>query len=183
MTLDALVSCGPYEGALAESIKALKYGGRKALVEPLARELAVAFVRLPERPDVLTWVPMHAKDLGWRRFDHAELLARELSGIVRVPAVPLLVKCEQRPPQVNLNPVARALNVDGCFKPESGVDIDGQSVAIVDDVCCSGATLLQAAQVLKEAGALKVYGLVAAVSPQHEEIVAAVRRRWPEFGR
>jgi predicted amidophosphoribosyltransferase len=94
-TLDALISCGPYEGALEESLKELKYGFRRELAKPLARELAVAFVRLPARPDLLTWIPLHAKDLQWRKFNHAQLLAEELSTIVRVPAKELLMKVQR----------------------------------------------------------------------------------------
>jgi predicted amidophosphoribosyltransferase len=63
-TLDALISCGPYEGALEESLKELKYGFRRELAKPLARELAVAFVRLPARPDLLTWDPAARQRLG-----------------------------------------------------------------------------------------------------------------------
>ncbi len=40
-TLDALVSCGLYEGALEESIKALKYEFREELAQHLAREVSV----------------------------------------------------------------------------------------------------------------------------------------------
>ncbi len=183
MILDALISCGLYEGAMEESIKALKYGGRRGLAKPLARELAVAFVRLPRRPNVLTSIPMYSKDLEWRRFDQAELLARELSRNVNVPFRALLVKHRQIPPQMNLNPVARALNVRGAFEIRPEAKADGLTVAIIDDVCCSGATLLEAAQVLKDAAVKRVYGLVCAESPQREEIVKAIRRRQPEFGK
>lgn len=182
-TLDGLISCGPYEGALEESIKGLKYSFRREMVKPLARELAVAFVRLPERPDVLTWVPMHPKDLRWRGFNHAELLAQELSRIVNVPAEALLTKCHETVYQTNLNPIARALNVRDCLQLAPDAKVDGLRVAIIDDVCCSGATLLEAARALKDAGALRVYGLVCAESSQRSEIVEAIRRRWPEFGR
>jgi len=182
-TLDALISCGPYEGAIEESICAFKYGGRRELAKPLARELAVAYVRLPKRPDVFTWVPMHLKDRLWRGFNHAELLAKELGRIVKRPARALLTKCRQVPPQVNLNPIARALNVQGCLKLAPRVNVEGLAIAVVDDVCCSGATLFEAARALKEAGAKRVYGLVLAESSNREEIVAAIRRRLPEFGK
>jgi ComF family protein len=181
-TLDALISCGPYEGALEESLQELKYGFRRELAKPLARELAVAFVRLPARPDLLTWIPMHAKDLQWR-FNHAQLLAEELSAIVRVPAKELLMKCRETAYQTNLNPIARALNVRDCFELAEAADVEGKRIAVIDDICCSGATLLEAARVLKGAGAQRVYGLVCAESLHRPEIVKAIRTRWPDFGR
>jgi ComF family protein len=182
-TLDALVSCGPYEGALEESIKALKYEFREELARPLARELAVAFVRLPMRPDVLTFIPICDKDQEWRCFNHAELLAHELGKIVQTPVHALLRKCRETAYQSNLNPIARALNVRDCFELTDDADVAGKRIVIVDDICCSGATLLEAARVLKEAGAKRVYGLVLAESVHRPEIVQAIRQRWPDFGR
>jgi len=182
-TLDSLISCGSYEGALEESIKELKYGFRRELAKPLARELAVAFVRLPSRPDLLTWIPMHPKDLQWRKFNHAQLLASELSVIVKVPAQALLIKCRETAYQTNLNPIARALNVRDCFELVKDADVGGKRIAVIDDICCSGATLLEAARVLKDAGAKRVYGLVCAESVHRPEIVKAIRTRWPDFGR
>jgi ComF family protein len=182
-TLDALISCGPYEGALEESLKELKYGFRRELAKPLARELAVAFVRLPARPGLLTWIPMHAKDLQWRKFNHAQLLAEELSTIVRVPAKELLMKCRETAYQTNLNPIARALNIRDCFELAEDADVEGKRIAVIDDICCSGATLLEAARVLKGAGAQRVYGLVCAESLHRPEIIKALRTRWPDFGR
>lgn len=182
-TLDALISCGPYEGALEESIKALKYGFRKELAKPLARELAISWVRLPTKPDFITWIPMHPKDRAWRGFDHAELLAQELSVIVKVPAKALLRKCKETAYQSNLNPIARALNVRDCFELADGVDVAGKQIAAVDDICCSGATMLEAARVLKDAGAKRVYGLCCAESVHRVEIVRRIRERWPDFGK
>jgi ComF family protein len=181
-TLDFLVSGGSYENGLGESLQELKYGFRRELAKPLARELAVAFVRLPARPDLLTWIPMHAKDLQWR-FNHAQLLAEELSTIVRVPAKELLMKCRETAYQTNLNPIARALNVRDCFELAEDADVEGKRIAVIDDICCSGATLLEAARVLKGAGAKRVYGLVCAESVHRPEIVKAIRTRWPDFGR
>lgn len=182
-TLDALVSCGPYEGALEESIKALKYEFREELAQPLARELAIAWVRLPSRPDVITFIPMCDKDREWRCFNHAELLAHELSQIVGIPAKALLRKCHETAYQSNLNPIARALNVRDCFELIDGVDVAGKRVVVVDDICCSGATMLEAARVLKDAGAKRVYGLCCAESIHRAEIVQRIRERWPDFGR
>lgn len=182
-TLDALVSCGAYEGCLEESIKALKYQFREELAKPLARELAIAWVQLPSRPDIITWIPMHPKDRRWRGFDHAQLLAEELSALVKIPTKALLRKCRETAYQSNLNPIARALNVRDCFELAPDTKVAGLRIVVVDDICCSGATLWEAARVLKESGAKSVYGLVCAESSHREKLVEAIRKRWPEFGR
>ncbi|MDW8329298.1 MAG: phosphoribosyltransferase family protein [Candidatus Bipolaricaulota bacterium] len=182
-TLDALISCGPYEGCLEESIRALKYEFRRELARPLARELAIAWVRLPSRPDVLTFIPMCAKDQEWRCWNHAELLAQELSKIVKIPVKALLRKCRETAYQSNLNPIARVLNVRDCFELAQDTDVTGKRIAVVDDICCSGATMLEAARVLKEHGARRVYGLCVAESVHRPEIVKRIRERWPDFGR
>jgi predicted amidophosphoribosyltransferase len=82
-----------------------------------------------------------------------------------------------------LNPIARALNVRDCFELVEDADVEGKRIAVIDDICCSGATLLEAARVLKGAGAQRVYGLVCAESLHRPEIVKAIRTRWPDFGR
>ena len=145
--LDQLISCGLYEGCLEESIKALKYRFRKQLVPLLAKELAVAFmsasptdIKLKRRPNVITWVPMYERQLRWRGFNHSELLAKELSKIVDIPARPLLTKCRQTAFKVSLSPIARAGNVVGCFEIGKA-DVSGKRVVVVDDVVLSGATL------------------------------------------
>jgi predicted amidophosphoribosyltransferase len=70
----------------------------------------------------------------------------------------------------------------GCFELAPQADVTDKRVLLIDDIVLSGATLQEAAKVLKRAGAKSVYGLVLAISPQHQEIVKRIRERIPDFG-
>jgi predicted amidophosphoribosyltransferase len=78
--------------------------------------------------------------------------------------VPLLAgacrKVRDTPPQAQLPWKARAANVRGAFVCDA--DLAGMSVAVVDDVMTTGATLDELARNLKRAGATRVSGWVVA---------------------
>lgn len=71
-----------------------------------------------------------------------------------------LLKIRDTPPQAGLDREARLKNVRGAF--DCGESLAGQHIAIVDDVMTTGATLSEAAKVLKKAGATFVSAWVVA---------------------
>lgn len=68
--------------------------------------------------------------------------------------------------QWNLSPAKRKRNVADAFAVRKGHKFSGQTVCLVDDITTSGATLNECAKTLKEAGAQKVFAVVAAVAMQ-----------------
>ena len=68
-------------------------------------------------------------------------------------------------PQASLSWKERATNVRNAFVCE--LDLEGKSVAVVDDVLTTGATLNELAVTLKRRGAREVVGWVAARTPPH----------------
>jgi ComF family protein len=147
-----------YEFPCDRLIQALKYRARLALAGYFARALVSR--TLPEI-DVIVPMPLHPKRLAERGFNQALEIAR---GVAR----PLGVKMEPRgvqrvrdtAPQTGLPYEDRAKNVRGAF--DCALDISGASVAVVDDVMTTGATLNEVARVLKRAGAARVENLVIA---------------------
>jgi len=67
------------------------------------------------------------------------------------------------PPQQSLPLQARRRNVQGVFALRR--PLDAGSVAVVDDVLTTGATLDEVARVLKRGGAARVVNLVIARTP------------------
>jgi len=65
--------------------------------------------------------------------------------------------------QTSLPWADRARNVRGAFRCQA--DLAGQTVAVVDDVITTGATLNELATVLKRAGAETVVGWIVARTP------------------
>ena len=78
--------------------------------------------------------------------------------------VPLLSRGLSRvratPPQAALPWTERAKNVRGAFACD--IDLSGLAIALVDDVMTTGASLAEAAKVLKASGAVSVENWVVA---------------------
>jgi len=177
---------------LREAIGQLKYQSVKSLKKPLAelvvkylkKENLVEKLRCPT-PNTLgvghriCLVPV---PLSWRRklsrgFNQSELLAVEISKYLNLPVVNLLKRQKFSAPQAKIKDwKQRKENISGAFTLDLNPKIipvsdDRQlmgqfgnikKVILVDDVSTSGATLEEAARILKEAGIKEVYGLVVA---------------------
>jgi ComF family protein len=111
----------------------------------------------------------------WRRlrrgFNQAADLARHLDR----PVVHALWRVRPTPPQAGLTAAARRRNVRGAFRLSPLLStrarhtfIDGRTVALIDDVMTTGATLRACAEVLQAAGANEVRVLTLARAPLHQ---------------
>jgi ComF family protein len=98
-----------------------------------------------------------------RGFNQAELLAQHISRELDIPQVYGLKRIKNTRPQVELSPTKRQDNVKDAFRFFGDrSSLSGKTVLIVDDVLTTGATIDQAAKVLRKAGAKAVFGFVLA---------------------
>lgn len=142
-------------------LQALKYGGRLALAEPLAQALCATLATRGSRlPDCLVAIPLAQRRQQARGFNHAREIARRVAAQLRVPLAEGLLRTRDTPPQAALRLAQRAANLRGAFDARG--EFAGRSVAIVDDVMTTGATLAAAAQALRAAGAVRVEAWVVA---------------------
>ncbi len=144
-----------YEWPLAPLEARFKFGGDLAA----GHTLALAWLATPPpaaRPDAIIPVPLHPARLRRRGYNQALELARPLS---RQLGLPLLRDALQRTRatarQTELDAVHRRRNVRGAFAARLG-DPPPAHVAVLDDVCTTGATLGECARVLKRAGVARV---------------------------
>jgi ComF family protein len=140
-----------YEGPARPLVASWKERGRRCL----ARVFADLVVDVVTRPNVeaMTFVPAdHARGL-WRGQNAAETLARLLGLAWDLPVTPLLTRTRQAPPQRGLPRSERRQNVRGAFAATTRAP---QSVALIDDVYTTGATVGAAATELRRAGARSV---------------------------
>lgn len=145
-------------------LHAFKYGGRLALAEPLALALADAVrARNAPLPDRLVAMPLSARRQRQRGFNHAQEIARRVSSCLRVPLAPGLRRTRDAPPQAGSTLRERARNVRDAFEGHEA--LAGLSVAIVDDVMTTGATLAAAALAARAAGAARVDAWIVARTP------------------
>jgi predicted amidophosphoribosyltransferase len=103
-------------------------------------------------------VPLSAERLRARGYNHAAEIARHLRA-ARLE-LGLCERARDTPPQMELPYDERRRNVRGAFRCTRA--LAGESVAVVDDVMTTGATLDEVARVLKAAGATRVTNWVVA---------------------
>jgi len=136
----------------------------------LARDLAICALSAWEAlgPTVKTQtsyivpVPLHRDRLKERGFNQSELIARHLS---RFTGVKLLANAVERirktASQQKLGKLERESNVKNAFKADSRL-VSGKKIILIDDVCTSGATILECAKTIDGAGATSVEALTVA---------------------
>ena len=112
-------------------------------------------------------VPLHESHERTRGYNQAELLAGALGREIGRPVLPLLRRVRATKSQVKLDRLRRADNVRSAFalqplSPEGLERLKGKSFLIIDDVCTTGSTLRECADVLRRAGAGPTKALVLA---------------------
>jgi ComF family protein len=139
---------------------------RESLLERLNSALTAAEV---VEPDWLLPVPLSSNRLRERGYNQSHELARALArrrGLRCEADMLLRVRHNER--QAGLKLEARAANVRGVFAvdPLRANKLRGTSVAVLDDVMTSGATLFELASVLLQAGVMSVQAWVVARTPE-----------------
>lgn len=152
------------EGAVREAIHRLKYYNLRALAPLLGALLADFLSSQPVPVALLVPVPLHRRRERQRGYNQAYLLAQEAGKRLGLPVMPrALSRLKDTPPQARSSGAEeRRANVRGAFRCTRPYLVEGVAVAVVDDVCTTGATLEACAAALKEAGATSVWGVTLA---------------------
>ena len=169
---DGLVVACKYKGPIKFAIRKVKYKWvydiEKVLVDLLASQIWK--FDLPQN-SILVPIPLHKKRKNWRGFNQAEILAKTLSKKFNVSYSDSLIRIAETKTQVGLTRKERKKNVKGAFSlrsfrhPEldSGSRFRDKNVILVDDVYTSGATMMEAAKVLKRSGEKNVWAVAIAL--------------------
>lgn len=170
--LDACFAALPYAFPWSGLVARYKFGSETGW----ARFMAAALLDQPgvsglldglSSGDFLLPVPLSAERLGWRGFNQAWMLAKELqhqSGCRAQLDATFLLRIRHTRPQSELKRSDRLANLQGAFavEPLRAAALQGREVVLVDDVMTSGASLLTAAQVLRQADVRRVSAIVLA---------------------
>jgi ComF family protein len=160
---DATVAALAYAFPADVLVQALKFRGELALA-PVLGELLAARLSPAARVDAVLPVPLAAARLRARGFNQALEIARAPARAAGSPLEPRLAeRVLDTAEQAALAPAERAKNVRGAFRCARA--LAGASVALVDDVMTTGATLEELAATLKRAGAARVVNWVVARTP------------------
>jgi ComF family protein len=152
-----------YEFPATVLIQGLKYRGNLACARPLAAGLAEALDEEPY-PDLIIPMPLARARSAERGFNQAMEISRRVAKDFALDiSVDICHRTRESAPQAVLPWKQRATNVRNAFACD--FDMSGKSVAVVDDVLTTGATLNELALTLKRRGAREVIGWIAARTP------------------
>jgi ComF family protein len=153
---DATVAALAYQFPADALVQALKFRGELALASFLGETLSPLVA--DHGIDQVIPVPLSPARLRSRGYNHAAEIARHVSR--KKLALGLCMRNRDTPPQMELPYDERQRNVRGAFACTHS--LAGQTVAVVDDVMTTGATLDEVAKTLKAAGAKRVVNWVVA---------------------
>jgi competence protein ComFC len=172
LTIDGVFSSLNYKGVVKKLVYKFKYQPYLTSLKPLLIEFFYEGLiqkelcyKLLQHEVVLVPIPLHSSKFRKRGYNQAVLLADGLGQKLDIPVWDMLERIKQTKTQVGLLQRERSENIKGAFglrkiytKKVKGLSI----VFLVDDVVTSGATLKEAAKVLKRAGVGKVFGITLA---------------------
>ncbi len=158
---DAVSAAVAYAYPADALVQAFKYGGNHAAGRFLGRALAA---KTHERPDLVVPIPLATGRLAERGFNQAVELARTVCNTHGYALAAHACRRVRETPSLTHMPFTeRARSIRDAFVCDANVA--GKTVAVVDDVVTTGATLNELARMLKRAGAARVIGWVAARTP------------------
>lgn len=167
--IDKCVSPLYYKDKVRASVHRYKFGGCSAY----SRRYAALMSDCVENNldcrsiDVISWIPLSKKRLRQRGYDQARLLAEEIAAKTGLPCRQLLQKVKNNSAQsLTRDAKQRRENVAGVYALDDGADVSGLRILLVDDVVTTGATMSEAARILRKEGAKSVFGVTLA---RHED--------------
>ncbi len=141
-------------------LHAMKYSKMKGVGVMLGGELGKKLApQFKNEFDLILPVPLHKGKQRERTYNQSEFIARGVSEIFNVPVLnDCLTRTRFTGTQTKLNKAERKENVSGAFtvNQKSASAIRGKNIILVDDVITTGATILECARILKQAGSGKI---------------------------
>ena len=137
-----------FDEELVDLIHGLKYQSKPAyariLAELLAEKLDVNSV------EAIVAVPLYITRFRDRGFNQAELIAESLAKTLNIPLIEQAVfRVKDTPSQTHLNARQRRSNLKNAFEVKADKFSGFNSVALLDDVITTGATMQSLAQKIK----------------------------------
>ncbi|MBO0722666.1 MAG: ComF family protein [Blastocatellia bacterium] len=161
-------ACGPYEGALRESVLWLKM--HPQLAPRLRRLLIATFSSAGElhSSESIIPMPLHPGRLAERTFNQAEIIASGLAAAtgLRLDTASLVRIRKTEMHRAGMGARERSASLHGAFRVRAPRLIENRRVLLVDDVMTTSSTAHETAQTLIDGGAsaVNVLTLARAVS-------------------
>jgi len=144
-----------YERSIRECIKQSKYSRKQfAVLKEVSKSAVEDMLNrgVTFNADYIVPIPLSLAKKKSRGFNQAEVTSQILSKAYAIPnQSSILTRQKDTVVQHRLNKKERLENIKGAFKVVPNVI--GKRFLVVDDICTTGATLIESAKVLYEAGA------------------------------
>lgn len=141
-----------YGGVSRALVLRLKHGRAYAVAELAAHAMVRMHGPALQTCDFLVPIPLHWTRHFSRRFNQSLLIAQHISRLTGVPVCGDLVRTSRTASQGHKTRVERRSNVKNVFSILQNTRLQGASVALIDDVFTTGATLESASQTLCAVG-------------------------------
>lgn len=156
--------------AIKNLIHQFKYQYIRGVAFTLANFLNVFWIKTTKTIDedwgnyIVIPIPLHKKRMCERGFNQSEEIAKIFARQFNLKMLNnVLIRKINNPPQAKIeNYEQRYKNAENIFEIKNSNLINKQKIILIDDVFTSGATLQEAAKILKNNGAKKIIGLTIA---------------------
>lgn len=170
-----------YEFPIRQIIRQIKYENKRYWIKPLCHflegkiTLAIKTRENFAYPDLLIPIPIHKSKLKTRGFNQAELIAKTISNLTKIPFdKSILIKIKNTANQSQLDKQERMKNLKGSLQVSSKAIhkflLTGKHIVLIDDVMTTKATAEYASKLLLEAGAKKVDVWCIARTPKQKTV-------------
>lgn len=142
----------PYFSSYRALIARLKFGRDPSLAKGMAYLMCSAYLAFrPELPDVLAPMPAGPLKEKQRGFGQSRLLAEELSRLLGIPVRNLLSRKDAKALALSAGS-EREGRIGGSMKLAGRGTGKAERILVIDDIHTTGATMREAARVLREGG-------------------------------
>lgn len=126
----------------------------------LLGQIAATHINLPTTT-ALVAIPLSKQRKKWRGFNQAETIADSISKTLSLTKIAGLRKIKHTPTQQGQNKAHRKVNPQGCFEAVAFSNVYSP-VVLVDDVCTTGSTFLEATKAIKRVSRAPIWCLALA---------------------
>jgi len=144
-----------YENLIRSQIIELKFQEKPYIYQTITyflKNMQKSFENL-KKYDIIIVVPISKLRKKERGYNQSELIAKEISNIIKVPILnDVLYKTKNTVPQSTLNKKQRIENVKGIYKVNNVTKLYDKKILLIDDIYTTGSTVNECARVLIENG-------------------------------
>lgn len=156
-----------YRGHMKKLITDLKFNGRKDRLAYISSFLTAVgknteVANFIFQHELMVPIPLHESKLKTRGFNQVELIYGAFFQQHGKTLSNVLQRDRASQPMFQLNVQERKENLKNIFSVREGVQIEGKSILLLDDILSTGTTFYEAAHALKDAGAAQIDALVLA---------------------